>query len=73
MTNSNLPTHGPKCNKCEKIVTPSMAHTFECEDYLVYFCGPDCYNHWVKHHEIKHEPICSEEPSNTTSDDKPSD
>lgn len=34
------------CATCRKDVPASAARTFEGEDYVVYFCGIDCYDRW---------------------------
>ncbi len=34
------------CNVCMKEVPLSAAFDMEVEDYVVHFCGPDCYQKW---------------------------
>ncbi len=37
-----------KCNVCKNEVPKSVAKSFEGTDYMFYFCGPSCYDHWLK-------------------------
>ena len=37
-----------KCEVCLKEVPLSEVHVPEAEDYIVNFCGLDCYDKWVK-------------------------
>lgn len=53
--------HCSKCAKCSKIISISMAHSVECVDYILHFCGPECYDHWIKHHEVKNNENTSSE------------
>lgn len=34
------------CEICLKEIPKSLAHTFEGEDYVLYFCGVDCHYKW---------------------------
>ncbi|MBK9444228.1 MAG: DUF3330 domain-containing protein [Comamonadaceae bacterium] len=34
------------CNVCMKEIPLSVAFDMEAEDYVVHFCGPDCYQKW---------------------------
>ena len=34
------------CEVCMKEVPKSLAHTEEAEDYVLYFCGLDCFDKW---------------------------
>ncbi|MGD8593452.1 MAG: DUF3330 domain-containing protein [Gammaproteobacteria bacterium] len=36
------------CKECEKEVPLSEAITSEAEDYLLYFCGVECFERWRK-------------------------
>jgi len=36
------------CYTCLKLVPKSAARSFEGEQYIKYFCGPDCYAEWQK-------------------------
>jgi hypothetical protein len=36
-----------KCEICLKEIPPSEAHCAEAEDYVLYFCGLDCYQEWT--------------------------
>ena len=37
-----------KCEVCLKEVPLSEVHVPEAEDYVVNFCGLECYDKWVK-------------------------
>ena len=37
-----------KCEVCLKEVPLSEAHVPEAEDYVVSFCGLECYDKWIK-------------------------
>ncbi len=34
------------CNVCLKEIPKSLAHIEEAEDYVLYFCGLDCFDKW---------------------------
>ncbi len=34
------------CEVCHKEIPLSEAASFEVEDYMVYFCGLECYSTW---------------------------
>jgi hypothetical protein len=36
------------CAVCQKEVAKSVAVTSEDQDYLLYFCGLDCYESWAE-------------------------
>ena len=36
------------CHACLREVSWSVAATAEGSDYLLYFCGPDCFAQWRK-------------------------
>jgi len=35
-----------RCTTCHKDVPGSEANVSEAQDYLVHFCGLDCFNQW---------------------------
>jgi len=37
-----------QCEQCKKSIPLSEAHQPEGEDYVLYFCGLDCYESWRK-------------------------
>jgi hypothetical protein len=39
------------CFRCGEIVPISEAKSFEGVDYVVYFCGLDCYAKWAAQEE----------------------
>lgn len=43
------------CAECRKEVPVSDAKVAEAVDYIIYFCGLECYAKWAKQHE---EPEC---------------
>ncbi|MCW5590428.1 MAG: iron-sulfur cluster repair di-iron protein [Legionellales bacterium] len=36
------------CNECCKLAPTPNAYTFEMADYVLHFCGLDCYEQWLK-------------------------
>ena len=34
------------CDICMKEIPPSEANSFEVVDYVVHFCGLECFNKW---------------------------
>jgi YHS domain-containing protein len=34
------------CAVCQKEIPKSVALSSENQDYVLYFCGPDCYEEW---------------------------
>lgn len=36
------------CSVCGREVPPSEAQSVEGEDYMLHFCGLDCFNQWQK-------------------------
>lgn len=41
------------CEICLKEIPASEAKTAEGLDYVVYFCGPDCYTQWKARQEAE--------------------
>ncbi|GAB4351227.1 MAG: hypothetical protein Kow006_15000 [Gammaproteobacteria bacterium] len=37
-----------QCEICLKEVPSSEAHVAEAEDYVINFCGLDCYEKWIR-------------------------
>ena len=35
------------CAVCQKEIPKSEALSSEDQDYVLYFCGPDCYENWA--------------------------
>lgn len=35
-----------KCEICLKEIPKSEAQSFEAQDYVMHFCGLDCYSKW---------------------------
>ena len=42
-----------KCEVCLKEVPQSEARIAEAVDYVVYFCGLDCYDEWAAKREME--------------------
>ena len=42
------PPQTVKCETCMKEVPVSEAKSAEAEDYVVHFCGLECYEQWIK-------------------------
>jgi hypothetical protein len=49
MTATQRPTSVPtvKCEICLTEIPASEAHCAEAEDYVLHFCGLDCYREWA--------------------------
>ena len=43
------PPQTVNCGTCMKEVPLSEAKSAEAEDYVVHFCGLECYEQWIKH------------------------
>ena len=50
MTEHEIPTEidKVKCEKCLKEIPKSEAKIAEATDYVLYFCGLECYEKWQK-------------------------
>jgi hypothetical protein len=42
------PVEPVRCEVCRKEVPASEAFVPEAKDYVMYFCGLDCYENWKK-------------------------
>jgi len=42
----SLPDHTVACEVCLKEIPASEASSEEATDYVIYFCGLDCYQTW---------------------------
>jgi hypothetical protein len=40
--------HHVGCGLCGEQVPASEAFSFEASDYVVHYCGLDCYQQWLK-------------------------
>lgn len=40
-----------KCSNCAKEIPESAAISAEGLEYVLYFCGQACLDHWAKEHE----------------------
>ena len=51
MTNEDMPTVDEKvaCEVCMKEIPRSEAKVEEAADYVVHFCGLECYEKWQQH------------------------
>ena len=49
----DVPDVTVSCNVCMKKVPSSEARVFEAEDYVLYFCGIECFDHWRRKAEGK--------------------
>ena len=45
-TTPSLEGDGVSCAQCQRIIPRSEAFQPEAEDYVLYFCGLDCYEQW---------------------------
>lgn len=60
---ADQPVEGPEpkiqCSICYKEIPASEAHSIEAEEYVWYFCGPDCFAEWEEHkagvHPMHHD------------------
>ena len=48
------PEHVP-CNICMKEVPLDEASSFEAVDYVIHFCGLECFNKWKKEKQFQQE------------------
>lgn len=50
------PADVPKvsCTVCLKEVPKSEAKLYEARDYVLHFCGLDCFDQWVRDQQGKH-------------------
>lgn len=55
MSETSKPTDVPliKCEICLKEVPKSECKCAEAKDYVLYFCGLDCYEQWQEGEEKK--------------------
>ena len=47
-----LPDHTLACEVCMKEIPASEARSEEATDYVIYFCGLDCYDSWRSQNQI---------------------
>ncbi|MCK4950749.1 MAG: DUF3330 domain-containing protein [Gammaproteobacteria bacterium] len=50
-TSKNVDTDLVKCEICLKEVPKSEAKVAEAQEYVMHFCGLDCYDKWQKKSE----------------------
>ena len=50
-TNDSVILNRVPCNVCQHEIPASEAVVAEATDYVVYFCGLDCYERWRTHPE----------------------
>lgn len=55
MGDKQRPDQPPRlhCEVCLKEIPASEAKSAEAEDYVLYFCGLDCYGRWAAQHETE--------------------
>ena len=51
----NLPVHTIACEVCMKEIPASEAASEEATDYVIYFCGLDCYAAWRTQNEAEND------------------
>lgn len=56
------------CDVCQRDIPLSEALVAEATDYLVYFCGLDCYDRWRRQREA----LLSDAPAASRADKAPS-
>ena len=44
-----------ECSQCLKEIPASEAKSAEGTDYVVHFCGLECYDRWIKEKQDKEE------------------
>jgi len=49
----NQATETVSCEQCMKDIPRSEARVEEMDDYVVYFCGLDCYDKWRQADEVE--------------------
>ena len=50
------------CEVCLKEVPASEATVFEAMDYIVFLCGPDCYDKWKSQQAQRDEQVKQPQP-----------
>jgi hypothetical protein len=40
-----------KCNSCASEIPETVAMTMEGLEYVMYFCGQACFDHWESEHQ----------------------
>jgi YHS domain-containing protein len=48
------PAEVVECEVCLKEIPRSAAQSAEVRDYVVYFCGPKCYEEWAEEQSEEH-------------------
>ncbi len=46
-----LPSKG-NCAGCGKDIVPSESKSAETQDYMLYFCGLECYEQWHNNRDV---------------------
>lgn len=52
-TRPELPDNPPsnsRCAACGEQLVPGQSKSVEVQDYVLYFCGLDCYHRWRHEH-----------------------
>ena len=52
---NDIDTESVACEICLREIPQSEAGIVEAEDYVLYFCGLDCYRQWREAQESQHE------------------
>ena len=55
----SLPLALVSCDVCHHDIPIAEAVTAEMTDYVVYFCGLDCYDRWRLQREAIHSPVAA--------------
>ena len=55
----SVPLERVPCHVCQHDIPISEAVAAEVTDYVVYFCGLDCYDRWRHQREAIHSPLRS--------------
>lgn len=42
----DTPPPGTRCSVCGEDIVPAEARSVELQDYMLYFCGLDCFQKW---------------------------
>lgn len=46
-----LPPADGSCAMCGETLVPAQSRSVETQDYMLYFCGLDCYEKWRRERE----------------------
>jgi len=66
--NEDKDTGHVQCEVCLKNVPSSEAHLVEAEDYVIHFCGLECFEEWRE--KARQEEETGEQPGSIPTDER---